>query len=56
VVIGSELESSKVAKANQHLAAAGLPQFADIRAGDALETLRDVGGKVARHRPIAPTI
>jgi len=46
VVIGSELESSKLAKANQHLAAAGLSQFADIRAGDALKTLRDVGGKV----------
>ncbi|MGA2259411.1 MAG: class I SAM-dependent methyltransferase [Thermoguttaceae bacterium] len=46
MVIGSELESSKVGKANQHLAAAGLSQFADIRPGDALQTLRDVGGKV----------
>jgi len=46
VVIGSELGSSKVAKVNQHLTAAGLSQFADIRAGDALLTLRDVGGKV----------
>jgi len=44
IVIGSELEGSKVAKANQHLAEAGLSQFAEIRAGDALETLRDVGG------------
>ena len=46
VVIGSELESCKVAKANQHLAEAGLSQFAEIRAGDALQTLRDVGGAV----------
>ena len=43
VVIGSELEGSKVAKANQHLAEAGLSQFAEIRAGDAMQTLRDVG-------------
>ena len=41
VVIGSELEVSKVAKANQHLAEAGLSKFADIRPGDALRTLRD---------------
>ena len=46
VVIGSELEASKVAKANQHLAEAGLSQFAEIRPGDALQTLRDVGGTV----------
>jgi predicted O-methyltransferase YrrM len=46
VVIGSELEGSKVAKANRHLAEAGLSQFADIRAGDALRTLRNVGGTV----------
>jgi predicted O-methyltransferase YrrM len=43
VVIGSELEASKVAKANRHLAATGLSQFAEIRAGDALQTLRDTG-------------
>jgi predicted O-methyltransferase YrrM len=42
-VIGSELEASKVAKANQHLAEAGLSQFADIRPGDALQTLRETG-------------
>ena len=36
----------QVAKANRHLAAAGLSQFAQIRAGDALQTLRDVGGSV----------
>ena len=43
VVIGSELEASKVAKANRHLAEAGLSQFAEISAGDALQTLRDTG-------------
>jgi len=43
MVIGSELESSKVGKAKQHLAEAGLSEFAEIRAGDALQTLRDVG-------------
>jgi predicted O-methyltransferase YrrM len=46
LVIGSELEASKVAKANQHLAEAGLSQFAEIRSGDALQTLREVGGAV----------
>jgi len=46
VVTGSELESSKVAKARQHLTAAGLFEFVEIRPGDALQTLRDVGGAV----------
>lgn len=46
VVVGSELESSKVAKANAHLAEAGLAEFADIRPGDAVQTLQDVGGTV----------
>ena len=46
IVIGSELEASKVARANQHLAEAGLSRFAEIRAGDAMHTLRDVGGTV----------
>ncbi|NMG09560.1 class I SAM-dependent methyltransferase [Brasilonema sp. UFV-L1] len=40
LVVGSELENSKVAKANQNLAEAGLSQFVEIRAGDALQTLR----------------
>jgi predicted O-methyltransferase YrrM len=43
LVIGSELEPTKVAKANQHLAEAGLSDFVDIRAGDARETLKDTG-------------
>jgi predicted O-methyltransferase YrrM len=43
LVIGSELEPSKVAKANRHLAEAGLSEFAEVRAGDAMRTLRDTG-------------
>ena len=43
LVIGSELEPSKVAKANQHLAEAGLSDFAEVRVGDAMQTLRDMG-------------
>lgn len=46
LVIGSELESTKVAKANQHVAEAGLSEFVEIRAGDALQTLRDTGGTI----------
>ena len=46
VVIGSELEPSKVTKANRHLAEAGLTEFAEIRPGNALQSLRDVGGTV----------
>jgi predicted O-methyltransferase YrrM len=46
LVVGSELESSKVMKANQHLAEAGLSKFAEIRAGDGCQTLRDPGGTI----------
>jgi predicted O-methyltransferase YrrM len=42
VVIGSELEPSKHAKAEEHLREAGLDGFADIRLGDAVKTLADV--------------
>jgi len=38
-VIGTEFEPSKVARAREHVAAAGLADFVEIRAGDALETL-----------------
>lgn len=38
-IIGSELEPSKAALARQHLAEAGLSELADVREGDALETL-----------------
>lgn len=43
LVIGSELEGTKVEKANRHVAESGLSQFVDIHAGDALQTLRDTG-------------
>ena len=46
VVIGSELESGKVAKAVRHLTDAGLSEYADIRPGDALQTLGDTGGTI----------
>jgi predicted O-methyltransferase YrrM len=46
VVVGTELDASKHAKARQHLREAGLDAFADVRLGDALETLRDVEAPV----------
>ena len=41
-VVGSEIEPSKHAQAVANLKEAGLEAFADVRLGDALETLRDV--------------
>jgi len=41
-VIGSELEPGKRAKALAHLEEAGLAGAAEVRLGDALQTLRDV--------------
>ena len=38
-LIGSELESQKVARARANLSAAGLEDLVDVREGDALETL-----------------
>ncbi|MEI9938231.1 MAG: class I SAM-dependent methyltransferase [Pseudomonadota bacterium] len=38
-LIGSEFEASKVARAQDNLSAAGLAEFAEIREGDALESL-----------------
>jgi predicted O-methyltransferase YrrM len=38
-VIGTEFEPSKVARAREHIAAAGLADLVEIRAGDALDTL-----------------
>jgi predicted O-methyltransferase YrrM len=46
LVVGSELEPSKVAAARANLADAGLADLVDVRQGDARETLRDVGGPV----------
>lgn len=45
-LIGSELEGAKVARARANLEAAGLDDLVEIREGDALETLKDVGGPV----------
>ncbi|MEV6350039.1 class I SAM-dependent methyltransferase [Actinoplanes sp. NPDC051851] len=45
-VIGAEIVPEKVETARRNLADAGLAAFADIRLGDARETLRDVGGPV----------
>lgn len=45
-LIGSELERDKVGRAWENLDAAGLGDLVDIRQGDALETLQDVGGEV----------
>ena len=41
-VVGSEIEPSKHARAVANLKEAGLDAFADVRLGDALETLREV--------------
>lgn len=41
-VIGSEIEASKVQVAKANLEAAGLAAHADVRLGDAMETLRDL--------------
>jgi predicted O-methyltransferase YrrM len=46
LLIGSEMEPAKVARARAHAEAAGLADLVDIREGDALETLKDVGGEV----------
>lgn len=45
-LIGSEMEPGKVARARANLDAAGLADLAEIRVGDALETLKDVGGEI----------
>ncbi|HEU4429213.1 MAG TPA: class I SAM-dependent methyltransferase, partial [Myxococcota bacterium] len=46
-VIGSELAPSKRARALAHLAEAGLADFAEVRLGNALETLaRDLDGPI----------
>jgi len=45
-VIGAEIVPQKIAAAQRNLEAAGLAGFVEIRAGDARETLRDVGGDI----------
>jgi predicted O-methyltransferase YrrM len=46
VLIGSELEPAKKDRARAHLEAAGLLHLVDLRCGDALDTLKDVGGEI----------
>lgn len=45
-VVGSELIEQKAATARKNLATAGLDDLADIRTGDARQTLKDPGGPV----------
>ncbi len=44
IVVGSEIVPEKAAMARRNLSEAGLAGLADIREGDARETLRDLGG------------
>jgi 16S rRNA C967 or C1407 C5-methylase (RsmB/RsmF family) len=46
LVAGSEIEPSKIRRARENVAAAGLSEYVQIREGDAQETLRDPGGVV----------
>jgi predicted O-methyltransferase YrrM len=46
IVVGSELLPEKARRARERLADAGLAEYAEIRDGDGLETLRDAGGPV----------
>ena len=46
LVIGSEIVPEKVKAARRNLADAGLDSLVEIREGDALESLRDLGGPI----------
>jgi predicted O-methyltransferase YrrM len=46
IVIGTEIEPTKAKFANTNLVEAGLDKFADVRMGDAHETLKDAGEPV----------
>lgn len=46
IVIGTEIEPTKVEIARQNLSDAGLSDFVDIRVGDATQTLKNAGGPV----------
>jgi predicted O-methyltransferase YrrM len=46
VVVGTEIDSRKIAMARRNLERAGLSEFADIRIGDARQTLNDVAGPI----------
>lgn len=45
-VIGTEIVEPKAERARRNLDDAGLGDFVEIREGDALQTLRDVGGEI----------
>lgn len=45
-VIGTEMEPSKHEVATRHLAQAGFAEIAEVRLGDAMETLRDLEGPI----------
>ncbi len=45
-LIGSEFEPGKVARAGDHLDAAGLSDLVEVREGDARETLADIEGEI----------
>jgi predicted O-methyltransferase YrrM len=45
-VVTTEMEPGKVRRAREHLEAAGLLDLVEIREGDALETLRTLGGPI----------
>ncbi len=46
LLVGTELDAGKVAKAAQHVAEAGLSPMVEIRAGDALQTLKHLSGNI----------
>lgn len=46
VVIATEYEAAKAAKAREHFAAAGLTDFIELREGDLRETLRVIDGPI----------
>lgn len=46
VVITTEMEPGKIARARQNYASAGLESEIELRAGDALQTLREVDGPI----------
>lgn len=45
-LIGSEIEPAKASRARANLDAAGFTDVAEIREGDALETLKDIGDEI----------
>ncbi len=45
-VVGTEMIPAKAARARRNIAEAGLADFVEVREGNALETLRDVGAPV----------